>query len=395
MPKQQLYAGIDIGSDKIVCVAGTMGETGDYVKVLSSSIINCPDGIKAGVITNMQEAIIAIRKACYECENIANGEIKDAVIALRGNYIESRNSKGLANTADVDGRITEDTVIEVLDNVKKMGRLGAYQEIFQIVPKEFTVSNQKGIKNPVGKEGTFLEVDAISFVAFASNINDIRFALDKANVPCKTEVYGYTAASEIIVTIDEKKSGCLVIDFGHFTTGIVLYVDGILKYVGELPAGSYHITKDIGHILKISLSAANVMKENYEYGDIDKKAGFEVKGLHKALVARLDELLTDISEALTKNGYDKAFLSGGIIITGSGSKLSGITKYCKKYFECAVRIGQPLPNIVRECTDEIILNPACATAIGALTSFINQSYDLEPKRYTLWDKLLQLIDKYI
>ncbi|AKL98302.1 cell division protein FtsA [Endomicrobium proavitum] len=391
MAKQTLIAGLDIGSNQVCCVAGVRDDQTRLVKVLGSAVVPSSDGIKSGAVINIQEAAMAISKAIEEAEKSAGGQISSVTAAIRGNFIESRSVKASANINHSDKEVTEDTVINALDNARQKIKINSDHEVLQIIPREFILDGQKGIQNPIGMEGNVLEVDVHALVASSSNIGNIFKAMNLAGVNCDDRVYSYHAAGEILVTKEEKELGCLVVDFGGLTTGLVHYAEAIIRYTNEVQVGSDHITRDIMHKLRASFSVSKEVKEtrgaafkydgfqNAEF-DYDGADGISVKKFDKfqlvdIIQPRVEQILFAIEDAMKKSSFGAEFLSGGIILTGGGSRLDGIVKAFEKYFGCAARPGRPdLSKVVG--ADEIIENPVYTAAIGAIASPFSNTYPL-------------------
>ncbi|MDR3275506.1 MAG: cell division protein FtsA [Endomicrobium sp.] len=395
MAKQTLIAGLDIGSSQICCVAGIRDEEARIVKVLSAVSVPC-DGIKAGAVVNIQEAALSIGKAFKETEKIAGSHISNIIIALRGNFIKSKNSKGAANINYSNKEITQETVDNALESAKKQIRVEPDQEIFQIVPREYILNQQRGIQNPIGMEGTYIEVDVHAFITSSSNMGNIAKAMSSVGVSYDDVVYGYLAASDILVTREEKELSCLAVDFGGLTTGLVHYVDGIIKHTDEIPDGSDYITRDIGHKLRAAYSVSKEIKEiqGAVFVDTDfKNEEFEYKGadgrsrrkcdrlelVNGIITPRIDRILFKIKELMKKNDYGDEFLSGGIIITGGGSNLDGLAEAFEKAFNCSVRTGTPDPDKIIG-PNEILLNSSYTTAIGAITYDFSNSKGYAQKK---------------
>jgi cell division protein FtsA len=388
MSKKNLIAGLDIGSNQICCVAGVCDEETRVSKILSAVIIPC-DGIKAGAVINIQEAALAIGKAFEEIEKVAGGQIGSIVAALRGNFIHSKNSKGVANINHSNREVTGETIENALESARKQVRIEPDQEILQIFPREYILNQQRGIQNPIGMEGTYIEVDVHSFVASSSNIGNINKAMGSVGINCDDRIYGYLAASDILVTREEKELSCLVVDFGGLTTGLVHYVDGIIRHTDELLDGSDYITRDIGHRLRAAYSVSKGIKEKHGaafiYSDFSNEEfeyraadGRNIKKCNRhelvntIITPRMDRILYEIKELTEKNNYGDEFLSGGIILTGGGSSFSGLAEAFEKAFNCSVRTGSPNPDKVIG-PNEILLNPSYTTAIGAIASNFSNS----------------------
>jgi cell division protein FtsA len=383
MSKKTLVAGLDIGSNQVCCVAGIGDQEARLVKILGAVCVPC-DGIKAGAVINIQEAALAIGRALEETEKITGGQIGSVIVTMRGNFIKSKNSKGVANINHSNREVTEETVGNALESARKQIRLEPDQEILQIIPREYILNQQRGIQNPIGMEGTYIEVDIHVFVASSSNLGNISKAMSSVGVNYDDRVFGYLAASDILVTREEKELSCLVVDFGGLTTGLVHYVDGIIKHTDELANGSDYITRDIGHKLRAAYSVSKEIKERYgaalAYSDF-KDEEFEYKAadgrnikkcnrfelVNDIITLRIDRILYEIKEIIEKNNYGDEFLSGGIILTGGGSRLLGLDEAFEKAFNCSVRTG--IPNSDRAIgPDEILLNSSYTTAIGAIAS---------------------------
>ncbi|MDR1784410.1 MAG: cell division protein FtsA [Endomicrobium sp.] len=387
MAKQTLIAGLDIGSNKICCAAGVCDDEARLIKIFGAVSVPC-DGIKAGAVIDIQETAISIGEVFEKIEKITGSRIGNVVVAVRGNFIKSKSSRGVASISHSEREITQETVQNALESAKKQIKIDSDQEILQIVPREYILNQQKGIQNPIGMEGTYIEVDVHTFVVSSSNMGNIAKAMTSVGTNLNYRVYGYLAASSILVTKEEKELSCLVIDFGGLTTGLVHFVDGIVRHVDEISNGSDYITRDIGHKLRASYSISKEIKEMYGaafvYKDF-KNEEFEYKGadgrttrkcdklelVSGIITPRIDRILYEIKEIVEKNDYGCEFLSGGIILTGGGSNLSGLAEAFEKVFNCSVRIGVPDSNKI-VCPNEILLDPSYTTAIGAIAyDFLN------------------------
>lgn len=397
MSRKNLMAGLDIGSNQICCVAGSCDEEMRIVKILTAVVVPC-DGIKAGAVINIQEAALAIGKAFEETEKIAGGHIGTVTAALRGTFISSRGSKGIADINHSNSEVTEETIENALESARKQMKIEPDQEILQIIPREYILNQQRGIQNPIGMEGTYIEVDVHALIASGSNLGNINKAMGSVGVSCDNRVYGYLAAGDILVTREEKELSCLVVDFGGLTTGIVHYVDGIIKHTDELIDGSDYITRDIGHRLRAAYSVSKGIKEKYgaafvyndfsneefEYRAVD---GRNIKKCNRhelvggIIMPRIDRILYEIKGLTEKNNYGDEFLSGGIILTGGGSNLPGLAEAFEKAFNCSVRTGSPNPDKVIG-PDEILLNPSYTTAIGAIASNFSNSKIYSERKFS-------------
>ncbi|MDR0401901.1 MAG: cell division protein FtsA [Endomicrobium sp.] len=408
MSKRMLTAGVDIGSCKISCVAGMYDDETKLVKIFGATSAKC-DGIKCGAVVDIQKATMSMHNIFDEIEEITKNRIKNIVIAIRGNFIKSKNSRGIANVSHSDGEITHETIINALENAKKQIKIDSDQEIFQIIPREYILNQQNGIQNPIGMSGAYIEVDAHCFMIPSSNIGNIMKITSLSGVDFCNRVYGYLAASDVLVTKEEKELGCLVIDFGGLTIGVVSFAGGVIRYVDEIYDGSDYITRDIGHKLRASYSVSNEIKETYgaafKDGDF-KNEEFEYIGvdgntirkcdsleLIGVIMPRIDKILYEIKNIVEKKERECGFLSGGIIITGGGSKLPNLISAFGKAFDCSIKIGT-LNSSKVTCSKEILNDPSYATAIGCVVydSLNFNGYQKDEKSYK--SKIFPKISKW-
>ncbi|MDR1401048.1 MAG: cell division protein FtsA [Endomicrobium sp.] len=397
--QQVLVAGLDIGSSKICCVAGTYDDESRLIKIFDAVSVPC-DGIKAGTVIDIQETAMSIGEAFGKIEKATGSRVGNVVIAVRGNFIKSKSSRGIASVNHSEREITREIVQNALESARKQIKIDSDQEILQVVPCEYILNQQKGIQNPIGMEGTYIEVDIHAFIVSSSNMGNITKAMTSVGVNFNDKIYGYLAASSILVTKEEKELSCLVVDFGGLTTGLVHFVDGIIKHVDEILDGSDYITRDIGHKLRTSYSVSKEIKEMYgaafSYKDF-KNGEFEYKVaggrttrkcdrlelVNGIITQRIDRILYEIKEIIEKNDYGCEFLSGGIILTGGGSSLPGLVEAFEKTFDCSVRTGMPDPNKIACSSEKILLDPSYTAAIGSVAyNFLNlKDYSRSDKPY--------------
>jgi cell division protein FtsA len=387
MVKESLIAGIDVGSNQVCCVVGALDEEQKLVKILSGAISQCSDGIKSGAVIDIQEASNSMKRAYLEAEKTASGQIDAVIVSMRGNFIEAHNVKGVANIPNKE--VDEFVINEALASARESMKLENGKEVLQIAPKEFFLDQQR-VQNPIKMDGNIIEIEALSFVASSTNIVNILKTMSLSDIECADKIYSYMAASEILLRKEEKESGCLLIDFGALTTGIVYYEDGILRYTDELPVGSEHVTKDLMHKLRVSHQEAEKIKiehgaafcfsgfEDREFSYREADGVTEAKANRREIVEgvilpRMDQIFLSIINKMQKRPNPNV---PNIILTGGGSKLQYITRACEKCFEDFrpfVRIGFPLENKIVG-PREIVLNQSYASAIGAIYCEFSNPY---------------------
>jgi cell division protein FtsA len=379
MSKPEILTGLDIGSSQITCVMGRRTEENKSIEVLGGAKIPCR-GVKGGVVINLSETSYSIGHVIEEVEAQTKQNVKQLCIGLRGSHIESMNTRGAINISRTDKEITPEDVSGAIENAKTI-RLSPDREILHTIPQEFSLNHQRGVPNPVGMEGNFLEVDVHILTASSSHLSNIYKSIGQAGFEILEPIYGYIAVGDFIVTQEEKELGCLLIDFGGLTTGLTIYTEGSIRFSKELQIGSDFITRDLSHSLRTSMMTAQDIKEKhgiamaallrtdsrFDYTAVDGRTIRE--GTRRQLVdiiqPRLDQIFVMIEEEIKKSNFYDAIIPGGVIITGGGSRLEGILQAAEQALNTSARTG--LPQDVTG-NDDIVLNPSYATAISLLAA---------------------------
>jgi len=392
MAKSEIIAGLDIGSSQVCCVIGRISEDPRTLEVLGGARIPCR-GVKGGVVINLSETSYAVQKVVEQAEEQARETVRQIYLGLRGSHIESMNARGAINISRTDKEITAEDVSGAIENAKTI-RLSPDREILHTIPQEFSLNHQRGVPNPVGMEGNFLEVDVHILTGSSSHLSNIYKAIAQAGFEIVEPVYGLLSVGDLVITQEEKELGCLLIDMGGLTTGIAIYTEGSIRFSKELQVGSDFITRDISHSLRTSLSVAQDIKEKYgiAMGSLLKADGkFDFTGVdgrtirestRKQLVEiiqpRLDQIFVTIEEEIRQSNLADAIVAGGIIVTGGGSRLDGIMQAAEQALNSSTRIG--LPQDITSGPEEIIGNTSYATAIALLRSDTSNSPGYAPQR---------------
>ncbi|MEA5001793.1 MAG: cell division protein FtsA [Endomicrobiaceae bacterium] len=376
MVKDELVISLDIGSSSIHGVIAKYDEDNNKIEVLGADTL-FSDGVKDGAVIAIQEASKTIGQLLSRLEKDQEGEITKKVIAIRGSLIEVSSENAGVRISENDAEVREDTLQELVEKIEDVKRIGDKQEIIQIIPKEYILDEQC-VQNPIGMEGEYLEMDALVVVATKTNMTNIRKAISDET---PLLYYGYNSIGEILVSKEDKELGCVLIDLGGMTTGIVVYVDGKIKYVFELPMGADLITRDIVKKLRVSQKEAKNIKEQYgsvleELIEQDSEFEYTVgtrqqKCTRRQLVdiikPQVDLQIDYIFNSLKKKNIDIDLLAGGIILTGSGAMLQGMAEAFEKALNCVTKIANfNEENVTAD--NKIISSQAYTTAIATLYS---------------------------
>ena len=261
MAKPEIIGAIDVGSGQIVCAVGKRQEDHDQIEVIAATRQPCR-GLKGGVVINIDETALAITRVVEAAEEMAKETVRDLIVGIRGAHIQTFNHHGAINIARTDKEITTDDVAQVIESTKAVP-ISTDREIIHVIPQDFVLDRQQGVPNPVGMEGSLLEVQVHIVTAGSSHLNNVWRAINNAGFGIREPIYGLLAVGDVVVTQEEKDLGCLLVDLGGATTGVAIYTDGGVCFTKELPVGTDSITNDLAHGLRTSFSQAKMVKERF------------------------------------------------------------------------------------------------------------------------------------
>ncbi len=369
----RIVTGLDIGTTKICSVVANITEQGEF-EVLGCGIVPSK-GLKKGVIVNIEDASNAIAASLERAETQAGFELRQVFIGISGGHIEGINSKGVVAITDKNKEISAADVQRAVDAAKAVV-IPLDREVIHIIPQQFIVDDQDGIKDPVGMYGSRLEVVVHIITAAASSVGNLMKSVAKAGYEATDIILEPLASAQSVLTEEEKDLGVALVDIGGGTTDYVIFEEGSLRHTGILPVGGNHITNDVALCLKTSNPSAEQIK--IEYGAalsdfIDDDEEIEVPGLggraasvekRKFLVdvmqPRIEEMLSMINKQFEKTG-EKDYLAGGVVLTGGVSMTPYIADLAAEIFDLPVRVGRPLG--VKGLRD-IVNTPIHSTAVG-------------------------------
>ena len=379
MSKSDVVAGLDIGSAQVACVIGRRDMHTGQIEVLSGARSACPGGLKGGVVINIDETARAVTRICEEAEDAAKEMVKDLTIAVRGTHLQTFNNHGALNIARTDKEITAEDVEKAIESAQAV-HMSPDREIIHTIPQGFTLDRQQGVPNPVGMEGSLLEVDVHIVTASRSHLNNIFKAINVAGFSVSEPIYGLLATGEVVVTQEERELGCLLVDIGGQTTDLAVYFDGSVHFTEKLPIGADAITRDLAYGLRTSLSQAQQIKENHgvamtslleqnesevNFTAMDGRTFRKIsrRFLIDIVEPRVEEIFTLVAEKLQDSGYSDRVVPGGVILTGGGSLLKGIEQAGERILQLSSRVGLPQGVVGKS---DLIGHPSFATAIGLL-----------------------------
>jgi len=364
MAKATIIAGIDLGSAKITTIVAqthedpaTMGKSLNVVGVSSVE----SRGVKKGQIVDIEEAVEAIIESVEGAERMAGYNLDNAYISVGGAHVSSQNSHGVVAVSDPEGEISTTDVDRVIEAASAIS-IPSSRELIHVLPKEYVVDGEEGIKDPVGMSGVRLEVQTHLVTASMGAIKNIKKAVNDVGINVTDFVYTGLASSESVLTKTERELGCVLVDIGGGTTGVTAYVDGGIASSFVLPIGAKNVTNDLAIGLRISLETSEKIKlflsdegkssrkpkEDKESDELDLKAlgitdtkKVSRKTLTEGIIRpRLNEIFTMVRLQLEREGVANKIPSGAII-TGGGALTVGITDSAKRTLMLPVRVGKP------------------------------------------------------
>jgi len=374
MVKGDIVVGLDVGSSNIRTVILQKFDEEERPRVMGVGT-TLSFGVRRGVVSDVEETVRSIGEAVKNAERTSGIPISRAVVSVGGNHIRYQESQGVVAIGKADGEITYDDVMRSLTAAETIS-LPSNIEILHVIPRSFTVDDQKGIKDPVGMNGIRLEVNALLILGSTPVIKNLSKCVYQSRVEVEDMAFSALAAGKAALNKRQKELGVVLIDMGGGTTNFVVYEEGELVQVGVVPIGGGHITNDVAIGLRTSIDVAEKVKINYgsalpddinkkdhiNLAEIDQNEEGEISRHHVAEIieARLEEIFTMIDKELRKTGRS-GMLPAGALIVGGGAKLPGVVDLAKKVLRLPAQTGFPLElGGIVDKVDE----PGFVTAVG-------------------------------
>ncbi len=404
---------IDLGTVKCVTLIATISEE-KQVRVMGVSAVPAR-GMKRSVIVDLEQVLNTISQSLDAAERMAGFEVKSAFVSVSGAHINSRNSKGVVAVASPDQEITRLDVERVIEAARAIS-LPADREIMHVIPRDFKVDSQEGIKDPVGMTGVRLESEAHIITGMTTTLKNLEKCLNDLALKVDGFVFSGLASAEVTVTETEKELGVMVVDIGAGSTSLCAFVDGCLEFSGAIPVGARHVTQDIALGCRISLDLAEKIKLTLQESDLQpvmplpgeskeelnrrrKKADvLELSRFGESdtseplskrtlvdgiMVPRMKEMVDMIGEKMAAAEL-LGKIPAGLVLTGGGAQTVRLAEVARKSLNLPVRIGFPerLEGLVSD-----IEKPSYATSIGLLMHGFRQGGGQEARQGSPFEAL--------
>jgi cell division protein FtsA len=399
MEASDFVVGLDIGTTKIAAIVGRKNE---YGKIEILAVGKAPSlGVKRGVVSNIDDTIKSIKAAIsdaltkditlkndkgenqtFKLEQVV--ELHEVIVGIAGQHIKSLQHRGMITRRSVEDEIAQPDVDYLIDNMHRLV-MQPGEEIIHVIPQDYIVDLEQGIRNPIGMAGVRLEGNFHIITGQISAVKNIYKCVDRSGLKVVDLNLEPLASSDAVLSEEEKEAGVVLVDIGGGTTDIAIFYDGIIRHTAVIPLGGNIITEDIkvgcsiitnqAELLKVKFGSAlaNENQEN-EVISIPGLRGrphkeISVKNLASIIQARMEEILAFVMYEIKNSGYDKK-LAAGIVVTGGGSQLKHLPQLVEYFVGMDCRIGTPNEHLAK--SSENVTNPMFATGVGLVMMGINK-----------------------
>ena len=368
-----VVAGLDVGTTKVCCVI-TKVNGSPAVEVLGTGLAPAL-GSRRGMVVNIEQTVQAVVEAVREAEQMAGVEVQAANVGIAGGHVKSMNSKGIVAISNPDREIMRKDIDRCVEQAKAIA-LPADREVLHVLPKEFAVDDQRGIRDPRGMVGTRLEADVHIVTGAVTSAQNLVRSVTRAGLKVNRLVLEPLASARAVLTPDEMELGVALVDMGGGTTDLAVFHDGAVRHTSVMSIGGEAVTRDLAVGLRTPQLAAEQIKRKYgvaltslvkeaemiEVADVGGRRArmFNCQFVAEIVQPRLEEILTLVKREISQSGYYDR-LAAGVVITGGCANMEGMVELAEQLFNTPVRIGLPLgiSGLV-----ESVADPLFATGVG-------------------------------
>ena len=370
---KNLIVGLDIGTSKVIAIVAEVSSDGALEIIGIGS--HPSRGLKKGVVVNIESTVQSIQRAVEEAELMAGCQINSVYAGIAGSHIRSLNSHGIV--AIRESEVTASDVDRVIDAARAVA-IPADQKILHILPQEFIIDKQEGIREPIGMSGVRLEAKVHMVTGAVSAAQNIVKCVRRCGLEVDDIILEQLASSYAVLSDDEKELGVCLVDIGGGTTDIAIFTEGAIRHTAVIPIAGDQVTNDIAVALRTPTQFAEEIKIKYACALTQlasPEETIEVPGvgdrpsrrlarqtLAEVVEPRYDELLTLIQAELRRSGFED-LIAAGVVLTGGSSKMEGVIELAEEIFHMPVRLG--VPQHVVGLAD-VVRNPIYATGVGLL-----------------------------
>jgi len=370
---ENMIVGLDIGTSKVVAIVGQTAADGTLEIVGLGS--QPSRGMKKGVVVDIEATVRSIQRAVEEAELMAGCHIHTVYAGIAGSHVRSLNSHGIV--AIRDREVAQADIDRVIDAAQAVA-IPADQKTLHVLPQEYVVDNQEGVREPIGMSGVRLEAKVHLVTCAVNAVQNIEKCVRRCNLEVDDVILEQLASAHAVLTEDERELGVCIVDIGGGTTDIAIFTEGAIRHTANIPIAGDQVTNDIAMALRTPKQHADEIKIKYACA-LTQLAGADEtikvpsvgdrpprtlsrQNLAEVVEPRYDELFTLIQAELRRSGFED-LIPGGIVLTGGSSKIEGAVDLAEEIFHMPVRLGSPQG--ISGLTD-VVRNPIYSTAVGLL-----------------------------
>ncbi|NWN82334.1 MAG: cell division protein FtsA [Halomonas sp.] len=368
-----MVVGLDIGTSKVVAIVGQPTDDGG---IEIAGIGSHPSrGMKKGVVINIESTVLSIQRAVEEAELMAGCDIHSVYVGVAGSHISSMNSDGVV--AIKDREVTPSDIDRVIDSARARA-ISEGQRVLHVLPQEFAIDAQGGIREPLGMSGVRLEARVHLVTAALNAVQNIEKCVRRCGLEVDAIILEQLASSMAVLTEDERELGVCMVDIGGGTTDIAVFTEGAIRYTAVIPIAGDQVTNDIAMALRTPTQHAEEIKVKYACALTQLAASDEMikvpsvgdrpardlsrQALAEVVEPRYEELFTLVRDELRRSGYED-LVAAGVVLTGGTARMEGVVELAEEIFHMPVRIA--CPQNVRGLAD-VVRNPIYSTGVGLL-----------------------------
>lgn len=389
-----IVVGLDIGTTKI-CV--TVGRRGDHGKIEILGMGKAESaGVTRGVVSNIQKTVQAIMLSVEEASGQSNVDIKIVNVGIAGQHIKSLQHRGILTRKELNTEIQRKDIDKLIEDMYKLV-MPPGEEIIHVLPQEFTVDNEPGIKDPIGMAGVRLEANFHIISGHVSAVKNIIKCVGNAGLETQELILEPLASSESVLSEEEKEAGVVLVDIGGGTTDLAIFHEGIIRHTAVIPFGGNSVTEDIREGCSVMRNQAELLKTRFGSALADENKENEiicvpglrgrepkeisVKNLAFVIQARMEEIIEHVYYEIKSSGFEKKLIAG-IVITGGGAQLKHLPQLVEYVTGLDSRVGYPNEHLAKNDVlpknvyDEL-KSPMFATGIGLLIKGIQKAEQVE------------------
>lgn len=372
-PEERLIVGLDIGTSKVLAIVGEINPVGE-IEIIGVGH-HPARGMRKGVVANIESTVQSIQRAVEEAELMAGCQIYSVYAGIAGAHINSFNSHGVVAIRDAEVQTTD---IERVIEAARALAIPNDQKVLHILPQEFVIDGQEGIREPIGMSGVRLEAKVHIITGAVSAAQNIIKCIRRCGLEVDDIILEQLASSQSVLTEDERDLGVCMVDIGGGTTDIAVFTEGAIRHTAVIPIAGDQVTNDIAVALRTPTQAAEEIKKKYGCALIQLAHSDETietpsvgdrpprrlarQTLAEVIEPRVEELFELVKAELRRSGFEE-LIGSGVVLTGGSSKMDGMVELAEEVFHIPVRLG--MPNYLGGLS-EVVKNPIYSTGVGLI-----------------------------